>query len=323
MDNSLEVFVLSYNRPDELKKSIHSLLNQTIDGFDIIVLDNASECDMTSVVNSFGNSRVRLIQNKTNINSFNNFCKAIQLASKEYLVIFHDDDCMSPQLLEVELGLFKKHPETGFIATGVTLVSDKDKMMKFETFDPANVRFEMIGANAGILDAYFSSKVFGFSSIMYRTNLVKTVNPHPERYAQVIDRAFMLNLSIQAPVIFLQAPNYNALQHANQDSYKRSWDFRHDLNLINLYLQASKESKKEYLQTKIIKSLAQLYSLRSPIPSIRSVFTTIEFVTFKNKLTFFMYLPFFVLRYKTLSLIRSAFPLGYNSLVKLKRKLKN
>jgi hypothetical protein len=47
----------------------------------------------------------------------------------------------------------------------------------------------------------------------------------------------MLRASIHSPFIFMKNLKYNALWHSGQDSYKRDWDFKYDINVTNLYLK--------------------------------------------------------------------------------------
>jgi glycosyltransferase involved in cell wall biosynthesis len=321
VSSELEVYILSYNRPEYLIRCIQSVLNQTIVGFPIIVLDNASDFDVVSVVSQFENDRISVVANPVNINSFNNFTKAISLSKSKFLTVFHDDDCMAPSLLQEQLNIFNEYPELGFVTTGVNLVYNEDEMLDFSVLKSNRSGFELFNSKCAILDEYFGGKIFGFSTVMYNRSIITSVVPEPQRFAQVIDRAYLLKLSESYSFAYMDSPNCNSFQHIGQDSYNRSWDFMFDLNLIQYYIECSLKFEKKYLIKFILNELALLYCLRHPLPNLRQVFNCINSVSLFEKFSFIIiYLPYNYLRNKLVFFIKNVLPIGfYNTLIKLKK----
>ena len=318
---SLQVFILSYNRPEFLKKCLQSFLAQSYQNIEIIILDNKSDFDVKELVLKFNSPKISIIVNENNIGSFRNFSKAISLASKKYVMIFHDDDCISPNLIQTQLELFNKNQSLGFIVTGVNLISDINQILTFDNLNK-KIDYKYYKSKGDILDVYYSDKILGFGSIMYKTDLIKNFPPEPNKYAQVIDRAYMLNLSMVSHFIFLENPNYNALQHDQQDSFNRKWDFNYDLNLMNLYYISSKLSNKTYLNWKISKSTAELYSLRRPLPSLFSTLKKINFNTKIEVIVFLVFIPYYFIRSRFVYVIKKHAPVIYKILVRLKKIFK-
>jgi glycosyltransferase involved in cell wall biosynthesis len=321
VNKEIEVYILSYNRPDYLKRCIQSILNQTITGFPIIVLDNASDFDVECVVNQFENKRISLVVNPVNINSFNNFAKAISLSKSRFLTVFHDDDCMAPNLLQEQLDIFNEHPQLGFVTTGVNLVYNEGEMLRFSSLNSGRAGFEIFNNRGAILDEYFGNKLFGFSTVMYNRSLIASVVPEPQRFAQVIDRSYLLKLSESYSFAYMDFPNCNSFQHTGQDSFNRSWDFNFDLNLIQYYIECALKFEKKYLINPILNELALLYCLRSPLPNLNQVLNIVKNTSLLYKCSFiFILLPFNYFRNKLVFFIKNALPIGfYNKLIKLKR----
>lgn len=96
----ITVAIPARNRPEMLYQSLESVLNQTYKDMRIVVLDNDSEVDIKSVVESFKDERVEYIRNKENLGIIGNWNKAVEICKTKYLSIFHDDDVMEPTFIE-------------------------------------------------------------------------------------------------------------------------------------------------------------------------------------------------------------------------------
>jgi hypothetical protein len=104
-DNSapkVSVIVPNYNHARFLRQRIDSILNQTFQDFEIILLDDASKDDSRSILSSYASDpRVRLEFNETNSGSpFKQWNKGVRLARGEYVWIAESDDYASDKLLE-------------------------------------------------------------------------------------------------------------------------------------------------------------------------------------------------------------------------------
>lgn len=96
------VAIATYNRADYLRDSINSVLMQTVDDFEIIVVDDGSTDDTRSVVESFDDERVKyLYQENRGIAAARNAIADISRGT--FTAIHDDDDIMLPWRLEVSL----------------------------------------------------------------------------------------------------------------------------------------------------------------------------------------------------------------------------
>ena len=116
MTNSktVSVAIPTYNRSSYLSESIQSVLSQTWQDFNIIVIDNASVDDTSEVVSQFEDSRISYYKNQFNIGIIGNWNKAINLCESDFIVIFGDDDKMRPNFLGKSVAVFEKYPNIGF-----------------------------------------------------------------------------------------------------------------------------------------------------------------------------------------------------------------
>jgi glycosyltransferase involved in cell wall biosynthesis len=127
----VSVVIPTYNRAESLPKAVASVLRQTFQDFEIVVVDDASTDDTDEVVRSFSDERIRYIRHETNKREAETRNTGVQNSKGEYISFIDDDDEWLPEKLELQVDLLDKSPPivgavyTGFVriesATGKTL----------------------------------------------------------------------------------------------------------------------------------------------------------------------------------------------------------
>lgn len=93
------ICIPNYNYADFLKITLLSVLEQTYPPYEIIVSDNASTDHSISIVKSFNNDKIKLIENKYNIGFAPNLDKVTEKATGDYLIVLSSDDLIEPEAL--------------------------------------------------------------------------------------------------------------------------------------------------------------------------------------------------------------------------------
>ena len=98
----VSVIVPNYNHARFLPKRIESILNQTFQDFELILLDDCSTDDSRSILSSYASDpRVTIEFNKVNSGStFKQWNKGVRLARGKYIWIAESDDYADEHLLE-------------------------------------------------------------------------------------------------------------------------------------------------------------------------------------------------------------------------------
>ena len=104
----VSVVITTFNRKQNLKQAINSILEQTFKNFEIIIVDNFSQYEINNFVRSFNDSRIKLIQNDNNGNYVINRNLGIKHSKGEFIAFCDDDDYWLPHKLESQLKLFEK-----------------------------------------------------------------------------------------------------------------------------------------------------------------------------------------------------------------------
>lgn len=108
MSHLVSVIIPVYNRENELKRAINSVLNQTFQNFEIIVVDDFSEININSIVISFNDPRILYykLDKKRNANVCRNL--GLKYAKGNYIAMLDSDDEWLPNHLSLRLDYISK-----------------------------------------------------------------------------------------------------------------------------------------------------------------------------------------------------------------------
>jgi len=112
------VGIPTFNRSGSLRGSIASVLAQSYRNFTLVVSDNASDDDTTSVVASFADPRLVYRRLERNIGRLANFNRIVELAETEFVLLLGDDDELHPDHLTHTVEALKRWPTAGVAHTG-------------------------------------------------------------------------------------------------------------------------------------------------------------------------------------------------------------
>ena len=109
----ISVVMPTYNRIDLLPRSIESILNQTYQDFEFIIVDDGSTDGSVSLIQAYQqkDKRIRLIQNDKNRGIPYSRNRGMDAARGKYVAIMDSDDFSEPDRLQKSMRFFQKHPD--------------------------------------------------------------------------------------------------------------------------------------------------------------------------------------------------------------------
>ncbi len=109
----VSVVMPTYNRADLLPRSIESILYQTFQDFEFIIVDDGSTDNSVELIKAYQqvDPRIKLIQNDQNYGISHSRNRGMDAARGKYLAIMDSDDYSEPNRLEKSLRFLKKHPD--------------------------------------------------------------------------------------------------------------------------------------------------------------------------------------------------------------------
>lgn len=151
--SKVQILIPAYNAEKTLGKTIESLLAQTFQNFEILVVDNNSTDKTREVAESFFDKRISYICNEKNLGNYGNFDRCISLAKYDYTAIFHADDIYLPTILEEQLKVLETNSKIGAVFTEAEKINnDLEKIGHIKTPFMLKVR-----ASQGVISFNFDS----------------------------------------------------------------------------------------------------------------------------------------------------------------------
>jgi glycosyltransferase involved in cell wall biosynthesis len=99
-----------------LGECVDSILAQSCNDFEVLIMDDCSPDATPEVAASFRDPRVRHVRNETNLGHLANYNKGIELSRGEYVwLISADDRLRSTEVLARFVSVLDEHPDVGFV----------------------------------------------------------------------------------------------------------------------------------------------------------------------------------------------------------------
>ncbi len=105
MNPQISVIIPAYNTEKYLAKAIASVLEQTIDNLEVIVVDDASTDGTVAIAKSFSDPRVKVLINPENLGAAATRNRAIRHATGTWIAVLDSDDWYAPERLEKLLAI--------------------------------------------------------------------------------------------------------------------------------------------------------------------------------------------------------------------------
>ncbi len=112
----VSVLMTCYNREKFLPAAIESVLWQTFEDFELIIVDDCSTDGSVEIAREYArrDTRIRVVVNETNRGQFANRNYAMTLARGQYIKYHDSDDVMYPHCLAVMVAPMEAEPRAGF-----------------------------------------------------------------------------------------------------------------------------------------------------------------------------------------------------------------
>lgn len=120
MSFKYSVVIPTLNRSNKLRKTLDSVLSQTVDGeLEVVVIDNCSDDDTQSLLAEPAYAAVRVIRQPVRVPRIQNFMTALRAATGDYVSILFDDEEMLPGNLLMKGQVMSEYPEVVAVTSSI------------------------------------------------------------------------------------------------------------------------------------------------------------------------------------------------------------
>ena len=153
---TISVIMSVYNTSsDYLHEAIRSVLQQSYDDFEFIIIDDNSNEETKKVIGSYlFDERIRLYENHDNLGLTKNLNKAISLSKGTYIARMDSDDVCERKRFERQLQFMAKNPDIVVLGTYYYFLKDGRKIKhNCEATSPSNTKARWFFTNTGVMHA--------------------------------------------------------------------------------------------------------------------------------------------------------------------------
>ena len=206
----VSVVLITYNRGDLIGESVRSVMAQTYQNWEIIIVDDGSEDNTEEVVYRLANPKIRYlrIDHCGLLGKVRNL--GIKMATGEYVAFQDSDDLWLPAKLQIQMDLFKRFPEAAFVLSNSSQfgenawpVPDYDSLYVGNLFLPIleEQRYHFCG-----------------TSLVFRKNVVSEIGLLDEEIRMMRELHFFLRMSAMYDGDFTNERLVKVRRHANNTS---------------------------------------------------------------------------------------------------------
>lgn len=124
----ISVLMPVYNCEKFLNRSIDSILNQTFDNFEYIIINDGSTDNSLNIIKSYKDKRIKIINNSKNIGISLSLNKGINCATGEYIARHDADDISDLERLKFQLEYLDKN-DVDLVDTSFIFIDKNDNYL--------------------------------------------------------------------------------------------------------------------------------------------------------------------------------------------------
>jgi glycosyltransferase involved in cell wall biosynthesis len=206
----VSIVLSNFNGGDWLKKSVASVLSQTFQNWELILIDDCSTDNSREIIESFKDARIRPFYFQQNQHMVYGFNFGISQAQGEYIARIDSDDCWYPEKLQQQVSFMDKNKEYGACFTWVNVIDEHDNSLSSAQTDRAKVfNVNNMQQHEWLHYLYFKGPCFCHSSALIRLAALNVVGIYKYALIQLQDYELWLRIVKKYPIYIIQTPLVN------------------------------------------------------------------------------------------------------------------
>jgi glycosyltransferase involved in cell wall biosynthesis len=120
----VSVVMSCYNEETTVSKAIDSILNQSFEDFEFIVIDDGSYDRTQDIIKGFTDTRIKFFANERNIGLAGSLNKGIRKAKGKYIARMDADDWSVPDRIEKQVEFLESNSKFDVLGSNALFISD-------------------------------------------------------------------------------------------------------------------------------------------------------------------------------------------------------
>ncbi|WP_300705879.1 glycosyltransferase family 2 protein [uncultured Desulfovibrio sp.] len=225
----VSIALRTYNQENHIAKTVKSVLNQTFQDWELIIVDDNSPDGTIDELKKFQDDRIKIYKNEKNLGVIGNLNKVLSYCQGEYISILDGDDIYKKEKLDRQVNFLNSNQDYGAVFSFIDIKYNPQNKKSTDAFHYLNSRINKpCGSRAAMLkDFFFHDNYLAFPTEMFRRQYLLEF---PENLIALGDCNFHIKMLLQTKIKVLEEylVEYDI---SDIDSHVSSWTC-HDANKI-------------------------------------------------------------------------------------------
>ncbi len=239
----ISVIVPSFNHRKYLPERMNSILTQTRQDFELILLDDASQDGSAEYLETFSNRPgVRFIKNSRNTGSpFAQWNRGLQEAKGELIWIAESDDVACPKFLEILAGLLDQDESLGLAFCRSNRIDEQGMTISEIGCGTANETFQRdfrVGRGKAVVEhLYLNNSIVSASAVVFRRRIFEAAGLADTSLRLVGDWMQWCKMLLVSDLYFVAQPLSGTRIHTNTRRQSTASDGTLELESLSVQRQ--------------------------------------------------------------------------------------
>lgn len=208
----VSVILPAYNASNYIREAIESILNQTYNNFELIIINDGSTDNTPRIINTYDDSRIKLINNEGNKGLIYSLNRGIDVSRGEYIARMDADDISHPFRFAKQIKVMNQNSDIVVCGTYINY------------FGASKGRFSRCHPkqhNEDIKKSLLIRSAFAHPTVMIRASILKKYGiRYDENFKSCEDYKLWIDLASYGTFINIPVPLLNYRVSNNQISSK-------------------------------------------------------------------------------------------------------
>lgn len=197
MNNTITVVIPTYNKADFISQTIESVLQQTYENFEIVIIDDCSGDKTEQVVQKYLSEKIRYFKHSKNLGPGATFNDGIKKSNTDYITLIASDDILLPNHLELVINTFESDKELEVLFPQLKVINERNEDLKQIIRAPFDDKYKLLN------HLFYQGNDIPSPGIAFRKRMFKKISPYNTNLILVHDYDLNVRCLMQTKVLTL------------------------------------------------------------------------------------------------------------------------
>ena len=217
----VSVCIPTWNGAKFLAEAIDSVLRQTFDDFELVIVDDASTDGSASIARARADARIEVVTNQSRLGLVGNWNRCLEQATGDYVCLFHQDDVMMPSNLERKVAMLDANPNVGFVHSNVWQVGPSGEIISNWWYSEPRPEDEGVHSGHQVFERLLRGvNLIACPSVVVRRECFTTVGTFDSSLPFTTDWEMWMRIALLYDVGYLIEPLVHYRRHADNETLR-------------------------------------------------------------------------------------------------------